>query len=430
MRVRTAIASTLLAALSGCAACDSVPDAAVTDCNAQVVPGGAATDILFVVDDSGSMAEEQDELANNLGAFIDQLLGSAIALDVHVGVTNTSVEDYLLNDGTTTLYPLRRWNGSQWVSTGFPGAPGTPYPQGTLVAIEQDPSGLGTAGHFLWGATYDDPTHLTSTWGGPRMLSSATATADVLARDFKANVKQGTWGSSREQPLAAMKRALEKASCPGPNCGFLRAGARLAVVVLTDEDDCSGPRDGVITGDGACHNAGNYGRLDPLSDFVTYLDTTVGGEPIVALIAGFDASNAVSLCRGAAFGTSTSASSLPTRLNAFLAALDAAHPGRTFKDSICQSFGPTLLGIAQMILPQTMPLQQAPADYRMMAVAVQRAGGGTVPCRMEPAGSGGAATADVVYTPAQGGALPSLTFQNGCTLGLGDRVDLRIVCVR
>jgi hypothetical protein len=396
-----------------------VPETAVTDCNAQIVPGGAATDILFVVDDSRSMSEEQDELSNNLGIFIEGLLGSAIALDIHVGVTNTSVEDYVASAGTTTGY-------GRAVNPGFPGAPGTPYPQGTIVAIEQDPSGVGTAGHFLWGIAYD-PAHLASTWGGPRLLTSGGGVAAI--RDFKANVKQGTWGSSREQPLEAMQRALEKASCPGPNCGFLRAGARLSVVILTDEDDCSGPRDGVVVDDVTCHSAANYGRLDPLAGFVDYLDRTVGGAPIVALIAGFDANGAASICSGRSFGTTTAAAALPTRLNSFLDLLDPGHV-RTLKASICQQFGATLLQIASLIIPQTMPLQQAPVDYRMIAVAVRRASGDLVPCRIEAAGSASAGLADVLYAPAPPGGLASLTFQNTCLLGPGDKVDLRIVCAR
>jgi hypothetical protein len=45
-------------------------------------------------------------------------------------------------------------------------------------------------------------------------------------------------------------------------------------------------------------------------------------------------------------------------------------------------------------------------------------------------GSAAAPSAGVVYTPPPPGGLASLTFQNGCQLGLGDRVDLRIVCAR
>src|SRR6266545_8277472 len=291
MRARTAILSTVLAALCGCKAWDSVPSTAVTDCNAQVVPGGAATDILFVVDDSNSMREEQDELAANLGTFIDQLLASPVKLDIHLGVTNTSVEDYNATPGT------------KYVRAGFPGIPGTPYPQGTLVAIEQlEPSGVGTAGHFLWGTAYDDPLQVTSVFGGPRILSSAALSGAELAQDFKANALQGVWGAGREQPLSAMKSALVKATASGPNLGYLRAGARLAVVILTDEDDCSGPKDPTnVADDTACHGLPvDSVLLDSLDGFVDYLDTTVGNEPVVALIAGFDANNAVSLCRGSA----------------------------------------------------------------------------------------------------------------------------------
>lgn len=426
MRLRTPAATILLAALAGCASCDQVPDGAITDCNAQIVPGGAATDLLFVIDDSGSMSQEQDELSANLGAFIDQLLGSAIALDVQVGVTNTSVEDYVDNAGTRTGYGR--------LVAGFPGVPGTPYPQGALVAVEQDPQGAGMAGHFLWGT---DPAHATTTWIGPRLLASSASSAAALARDFKANVKQGTWGSSREQPLEAMRRALQKAGCPGPNCGFLRSGARLAVVILTDEDDCSGPYDAVISGDTACHSAANQGRLDPLADYVDYLDSVVsaqtGSRPVVGLIAGYNASGTPFRCSGTTYGTTTDAYAVPTRLDDFMTLLDPAlatttRGTRATKASICMPFADTLRGLASQIIPQSMPLQRAPADYRMIAVSVQKASGQLVGCgAIEAAPSAGA---NVVYTPAPPGGLPTLTFQNGCRLGLGDRVNLAIVCAR
>lgn len=425
--MRTPVATLVLAALAGCASCDHVPAGAVTDCNAQIVPGGAAIDLLFVIDDSGSMTEEQDALASNLAGFMDQLLGSAIPLDVHVGVTNTSVEDYVVIAGTTTGYGR--------LAASFPGAPGTPYPQGTLVAIDQDAQGAGLPGHFTWGSVYD-PGHLTSTWGGPRLLASGATSRADLARDFKANVRHGTWGSSREQPLSAMRRALQKASCPGPNCGFLRDGARLAVVIVTDEDDCSGPLSAVVTNDGVCHDPAYWGYLDPLADYADYLDTTVGGKPIVAVIAGYDGTPlAPALCSGAAYGTTTAAYAKPSRLDAFLDLLDPASAvtavtSRTVKASICRPFAEALLAIAQAVIPQTMPLRQAPQDYRMMAVSVQRASGVAQPCPLALAGAPGAAGAGAIYTAAPPGGLPSLTFQGACKLGLGDRVDLRIVCAR
>ena len=424
MSARTAIGATLLATLAGCASCDHVPGDAVTDCNAQIVPGGAATDILFVVDDSGSMTDKQQALADSLSTFIDALVASPVALDLRIGVTNTSIDDY----GGRTAY------GADASPSGapYPGPAGAPFPVGKLVAIEQDGAGVGQFGHFAWGIAYD-PAALTSVWGGPRLLASGPA----LARDFKANVHQGEWGSGKEQPLRAMEAALDAASVTtGANFGFLRAGARLAVVILTDEDDCSEsgtPKH--VTSDNVCHGTGgsttpiNWQYFDPLTDFVSYLDTTVGAlsgqPPIVAAIAGFNGSGAPLGCSGTFFSTAN-----PRRIGAFLDLLDAAHAGRTSRLSICQPFGDALLAIASLIVPQTMPLQQAPADYRMMAVVVQKASGASVACQLEPAGSSGAASAGVVYTPAPSGGLPALTFQNSCKLGLGDRVDVRIVCAR
>src|SRR5512140_2826268 len=59
----------------------------------------STADVLFVVDDSGSMGAEQDALAANFGAFIDNLdLANATRVasglqpfDFHIAVTSTSV---------------------------------------------------------------------------------------------------------------------------------------------------------------------------------------------------------------------------------------------------------------------------------------------------------------------------------------------------
>ena len=82
----------LLAALA--LACESVPSDAVTRCEAtRVVPAAVKTDILFVIDDSGSMDEEQANLRDNLSAFIDALVAAPIANEFQIGVTTTSVEE-------------------------------------------------------------------------------------------------------------------------------------------------------------------------------------------------------------------------------------------------------------------------------------------------------------------------------------------------
>jgi hypothetical protein len=420
---RTALAALVLAALAGCASCDSVPSTAVTDCNVQVVRGAAAADILFVVDDSGSMTDKQQALADNLGTFIDVLTSSAVALDLRIGVTNSSLDDY---NGRTAYGAAASPSGAL-----YPGPAGVPFPRGTIIAIDPDASGTGQFGHFTWGKAYD-PAGLTSVWGGPRILSSGPS----LARDFKANVHQGEWGSGKEQPLRAMRASLDAASVTTSlNFGFLRSGARLAVVILTDEDDCSESQPvKKITSDGTCHSTNiDNGWFDPINmatGFISYLDDTIGAlsgqPPIVAAIAGFDPSGGVT---GGCSGGGFSSSADPRRIGAFLDRLEVAHPGRTKKLSICQPFGDALTSIAEIIFPQTLPLVQSPADYRMMVVSVQKPTGARVGCRMEAAGTAAAASADVVYTSAPAGGYPSLTFQNACLLKPGDAIDIGIVCV-
>src|SRR5687767_15405232 len=56
-----------------------------------VVPALAPTptDILFVVDNSGSMADEQENLAVNFGRFIEQIAGSG---DYRIAVVTTDVD--------------------------------------------------------------------------------------------------------------------------------------------------------------------------------------------------------------------------------------------------------------------------------------------------------------------------------------------------
>lgn len=71
---------------------------------------------------------------------------------------------------------------------------------------------------------------------GASFLESASGTSNASGTSAAAAaclVQQGTGGCGFEQPLEAMRRALEG------NPGFLRPDAALAVILLTSEDDCS-----------------------------------------------------------------------------------------------------------------------------------------------------------------------------------------------
>ena len=97
--------------------------------------------------------------------------------------------------------------------------------------------------------------------------------------------------------------------------------------------------------------------------------------------------------------------------------------------SICDvSFRDTLLRFAAQITPSSMPLQGTPADWRMLAVKRTPATGPAVACAVALEGTPAAAAADAVYTPPGFGRPATLTFQNGCLLQLGDRVEISVVC--
>src|SRR5262245_28774988 len=67
-----------------------------------VVPAARPTpaDILFVVDNSGSMADEQENLAANFDRFISQIAGAG---DYHIAVVTTDQVNAVEMDGLATF---------------------------------------------------------------------------------------------------------------------------------------------------------------------------------------------------------------------------------------------------------------------------------------------------------------------------------------
>ncbi len=420
MRVRTALLSTSLAVLSGCA-CDTVPSDAIENCESSVVfAGHAKTDILFVIDDSGSMSEEQANLSSNLGAFIDRLAALPIQDDYQIGVTTTAVDT---------------WNGG----TAFTGGPesGHPYPRGALVAVTQS-GGAGIPGDLVYDAVAYASTN---GWGGSRILTKGSA---ALADDFKANVLVGTSGSGKEQPFRAVRMALTDRVQDGTNAGFLRPGARLAVVFVSDEDDCSDspPTDLASTdppGNSQCHTlATKQTILDSVDEFAAFLKGSIGGEQrntVVATIAGVApgtldvACSTPSVCTTPPPQCTACCGTAFDRADRFRWLLDAMGP-RSRLASICDpSFRSSLEDFANAIMSDTLPLEGNPADWRMLVATVTKPGSAPIPCTIVPADASPAerSLADAIYTPPQAGG-PSLTFQGNCALAPGDVIDVSVVC--
>ena len=392
------------AAALTCAACGSAPPGAVTNCQTSaIVPGAVKTDILFVVDDSGSMAVEQTNLAANFKSFIDALAASPVKDDFQIGITTTSVDRNVGSGANLAVDPT--FSSSVSTSCPNPVNGGQRYPAGALVAVD-------AAGHQL-------PT------GSGRILPASSAT---LTQDFQRNVNVGTCGSGKEQGLRAAQLALSEPLLSGANAGFLRPGSRLAVVIVSDDDDCSDPGDGqghplVTTGEPPeCEQ-----KAEQVGDFVQFLKGPLGGEArdvVVAVIAAVDpVTKAPAKCT-IANSTNTAENAAPRYVD-FATAFGA----KSAVASICDaSFGSTLQTIAGLIATQTVPLSEAPADWRLLAVSLGRAAGTTVACRVGLEGDASAASADVVYAPPQSGRPASLTFQRGCALAPADDIHVQVLC--
>ena len=399
--MRNALARGMAAAAAlACAACGSAPPGAVTKCDTTaLVPGAVKTDILFVVDDSGSMAAEQANLATNFQVFIDALAASPVKNDFQIGITTTSVDRNVTAAGVTTLNGA--FDGTVSACGGYAGHA---YPAGALITV-------------------DAGTGLQVNGGNTRILSAASPT---LVQDFTRNVNVGVCGSGKEQGLRAARLALSEPLLSGANAGFLRAGSRLAVIVVSDANDCSDP------GDGQGHPLVNPSdvptcqqQAEQVADFVQFLKGTLGGQArdvVVATIAAVDPSTLQpALCTGAG---GTAENPAPRYVD-----FAAAFGTKSAVASICDaSFASTLQTIAGLIATQTVPLTEEPADWRLLAVSVARAAGSTAACKVGLEGDASAANADAVYAPPQAGRPASLTFQRGCRLAQGDDVHVQVLC--
>lgn len=197
------------------AAADATPDAAAALVAVATVPAelNRALDLLLVIDNSISMAEEQQSIAGNLPQLINVLSTAPGGLpDVHIGVVSTDV-------------------GSGGVTIGGCSSPARPEgDDGNLLT--NNCAGLQAA--YLEDLRNPD---------GSRARNYSGDLGSVLG----CMVQLGTTGCGFEQPLEAMKRALS----PGRNPGFLRADAMLGVLIVTDEDDCSVNPGGAMFGDPA-----------------------------------------------------------------------------------------------------------------------------------------------------------------------------------
>ena len=164
-------------------------------------------DLLFVIDDSASMGEEQALLAANFPRFIDELYSDEGKLpDLHIGVVSS--------DLGIAPYELQQDQGD-CIGDGKDGA--------LLRGPDGADCGLTDATRFLVDSSDPD--------GVIRNYPDGE-----LAETFACMAKLGTNGCGFERHLEAMERALTGQPL---NDGFLRDEAVLAIDFIADEDDCS-----------------------------------------------------------------------------------------------------------------------------------------------------------------------------------------------
>lgn len=186
--------------------------------------GCKKVDFLFIVDNSGSMLEEQDNLAASFPAFINSIQSTlADAQDYHIMVLDTDAWVFA---------------GCQLLKcAGFPPLPGicVGFECGDQPAQCEDVLGAGVT--FPKGANASNLDCNFST--GLRFMDS---TQPNLAGAFQCAARVGT--DSTDDPERGMEAMVNAVSGVNPyatcNGGFLRDDAILVVTFVTDEDDNPG----------------------------------------------------------------------------------------------------------------------------------------------------------------------------------------------
>lgn len=168
---------------------------------AQLLPTESkAVDILFVIDDSKSMTDEQEQLGIWSSEMFDVLSASGELPDLHIGVVSSSVQ---INGLTQCNF---------------------------------------TTGMHVGGAVLKDTPYLVDVAGPTGRVRNYSGS---LTDTFAKMARVGDAGCGFEQPFKAAQLALS-GYITGSK-GFLRDDALLLVVFVTDEDDCSSPYDNLFT---------------------------------------------------------------------------------------------------------------------------------------------------------------------------------------
>jgi hypothetical protein len=247
----------ILISVMGLAALATLPACEKTDRSFSLLDDGShfqqaasyetrKIDVLWVIDNSGSMATSQANLTANFSSFISQFQGKGY--DFHMAVTGSDA--------------WRAASQSNDISKG-------------ILA-----SARGGAIRFRTNQTPSTPDACTGTQAtnpsmNPLQLISDTGTAIMdaatpnLNAAFVSSATQGICGTGDERPFASIKQFLAFTGSNVPvgvigNDSFRREGAFLSVIIVSDEDDFSANTTSPIYGDYNEEAPGNDPNLHPL----------------------------------------------------------------------------------------------------------------------------------------------------------------------
>jgi len=197
-------------------------------------------DILFVIDNSGSMGEEQRNLSENFGNFLAVLEADDVAANYRIGITTTDNGNPWCSGGThengNLVLSSCRSRIDDFVTPGIDEdvdqtAACLDVCPPEFATIELRPTSTATDDQSRarpWLENLDGVTNL------PELPGLTTTQA------LQCFGPQGINGCGFEQHLESMYLALIRANTDDePSYGFLRDAAILAIVFVTDEEDCS-----------------------------------------------------------------------------------------------------------------------------------------------------------------------------------------------
>lgn len=252
-------------------------------------------DVLFVVDNSGSMATSQNNLANNFPSFIDKFIEKGYDFRIAVTTTDAFYGDQFIANGCSLCTPEQ-----------------TRFRSGTSPKV-----------YVIDQANYD---------------LNQSAEIQRLKNDFTLNVKVGTNGSGDERAFSSFKAALSS----NLNSGFHRPDAFLAVVIVSDEEDFS-------QSEFTMNESYSNPNLHTVSSYRDYLSTFTGGLPSqdysVSTISIVDQN-----CRNSLAGGTGGVQKVATRY------IELSQITGGTQNSICSPFDQTLDNISTQIISESQPV--------------------------------------------------------------------------